>query len=150
MRIYERIWAIEKLCFGLTGFRLSCFHLSTIGLDRQKTSRGFSATETRARIGRHEQLRHDIVTTRQETTEFAFGGTRQRIRTGNFDAENGKYSGISRRRRISKVRLFVTDIEQRRGPTKISPPKNPFLVFRQPHLESLVDEPTSHCIIIFD
>ena len=122
MRIYERIWAIEKLCFGLTGSRLSHFHSSTIGLDRQKTSRGISAKKDRVRTERHEQLRHDIITTCQETTEFAFGGTRQGTRTGNFDAENGKYSGISRRRRLSKVRLFVTDIEQRRGPTEKSPP----------------------------
>jgi len=77
MRIYERIWAIEKLCFGLTGSRLSHFHSSTVGVDRQQTSRGTSATEHRVRIGRHEQLRHDIVTTRHETTENALGGSYQ-------------------------------------------------------------------------
>ena len=87
MRIDQPIWAIEKLCFGLTGYRLSHFHSSTVGVDRQQTSRGTSATEHRVRIGRHEQLRHDIVTIRQDTTENVLGGTRQGIWTGIFDAE---------------------------------------------------------------
>ena len=88
MRIYERIWTIEKLCFGLTGSRLSQFHSSTVGADRQQTSREASATEHRARIGRHGQLRHDIVTTRHETTEIALGGSYQGIREEIFDAES--------------------------------------------------------------
>ena len=87
MRIYERIWTIEKLCFGLTGSRLSQFHSSTVGADRQQTSREASATEHRARIGRHGQLRHDIVTTRHETTEIALGGSYQGNRDEIFDAE---------------------------------------------------------------
>ena len=87
MRIYERIWTIGKLCFGLTGSRLSSFHSSTVGTDRQKTSRGTSATEHRIRTGRHEHLRHDIVTTRHETTEDALGGSYQGIRDEIFDAE---------------------------------------------------------------
>ena len=88
MRIYERIWAIEKLCFGLTGSRLSQFHSSTVGADRQQTSREASATEHRARIGRHGQLRHDIITTRHETTEIALGGSYQGNRDEIFDAES--------------------------------------------------------------
>ena len=86
-RIYERIWAIEKLCFGLTGYRLSQFHSSTVGADRQQTSRGTSASEHRVRIGRHEQPQHDIVTTRHETTENALGGSYQGNRDEIFDAE---------------------------------------------------------------
>ena len=88
MRIYERIWTIEKLCFGLTRSRLSSFHSSTVGVDRQKTSRGTSATEYRVRTGRHEHLRHDIVTTRHETTEIALGGSYQGNRDEIFDAES--------------------------------------------------------------
>ena len=88
MRIDERIWTIEKLCFGLTGSRLSKFHSSTVGADRQQTSREASATEHRARIGRHGQLRHDIVTTRHETTEIALGGSYQGNRDEIFDAES--------------------------------------------------------------
>ena len=88
MRIHERIWAIEKLCFGLTGSRLSSFHSSTVGVDRQQTSREASATELRIRTGRHEHLRHDIVTTRHETTEIALGGSYQGIREEIFDAES--------------------------------------------------------------
>ena len=88
MRICERIWTIEKLCFGLTGARLSQFHSSTVGADRQQTSREASATEHRARIGRHGQLRHDIVTTRHETTEIALGGSYQGNRDEIFDAES--------------------------------------------------------------
>ena len=87
MRIYERIRTIENLCFGLTGYRLSSFHSSTVGVDRQKTSRGTSATEHRIRTGRHEHLRHDIVTTRHETTENALGGSYQGNRDEIFDAE---------------------------------------------------------------
>ena len=78
---------LKKLCFRLTGSRLSSFHSSTIGLDRQKTSRGISASADRARTERHEQRRHGIVTTRQEKTEFALGGIRQGIRDKIFDAE---------------------------------------------------------------
>ena len=88
MRIYERIRTIENLCFGLTGYRLSSFHSSTVGADRQKTSRGTSATEHRIRTGRHEHLRHDIVTTRHETTEIALGGSYQGNRDEIFDAES--------------------------------------------------------------
>ena len=88
MRIYERIWTIEKLCLGLTGSRLSQFHSSTVGADRQQTSREASATKHRARIGRHGQLRHDIVTTRHETTEIALGGSYQGNRDEIFDAES--------------------------------------------------------------
>ena len=88
MRIYERIWTIEKLCFGLTGSCLSKFHSSTVGADRQQTSREASATEHRARIGRHGQLRHDIVTSRHETTEIALGGSYQGNREKVFDAES--------------------------------------------------------------
>ena len=87
MRIYERIRTIENLCFGLTGYRLSSFHSSTVGVDRQETSRGTSATEHRIRTGRHEHLRHDIVTTRHETTEIALGGSYQGNRDKIFDAE---------------------------------------------------------------
>ena len=78
---------LKKLCFGLTGSRLSHFHSSTVGVDRQETSRGTSAIEHRVRIGRHEQLRHDIVTTRHETTEIALGGSYQGNRDEIFDAE---------------------------------------------------------------
>ena len=88
MRIYERIWTIGKLCFGSTGSRLSQFHSSTVGADRQQTSREASATEHRARIGRHGQLRQDIVTARHETTEIALGGSYQGNRDGIFDAES--------------------------------------------------------------
>ena len=85
--LMNKLGRLKKLCFGLTGFRLSSFHSSTIGLDRQKTSRGFSAFTDRARTERHEQLRYVIVTTRQEKTEFALGGIRQGIRDEIFDAE---------------------------------------------------------------
>ena len=88
MRIYERIRTIENLCFGLTGYRLSSFHSSTVGVDRQETSRGTSATEHQIRTGRHEHLRHDIVTTRHETTEIALGGSYQGNRDKIFDAES--------------------------------------------------------------
>ena len=87
MRIYKRIRTIENICCGLTGFRLSSFHSSTVGVDRQETSRGTSATEHRIRTGRHEHLRHDIVTTRHETTENALGGSYQGNRDEIFDAE---------------------------------------------------------------
>ena len=87
MRIYKRIQTIEKLCFGLTGSRHSQFHSSTVGADRQQTSREASATEHRIRTGRHEHLRHDIVTTRHETTEIALGGSYQGNRDEIFDAE---------------------------------------------------------------
>ena len=87
MRIYERIRTIENICCGLTGYRLSSFHSSTVGVDRQETSRGTSATEHRIRTGRHEHLRHDIVTTRHETTEDALGGSYQGNRDEIFDAE---------------------------------------------------------------
>ena len=87
MRIYKRIQTIEKLCFGLTGSRHFQLHSSTVGADRQQTSRETSATEYRVRIGRHEQLRHDIVKTRHETTEIALGGSYQGNRDEIFDAE---------------------------------------------------------------
>ena len=87
MRIYERIQTIGKLCSGLTGSRHSHFHSSTVGTDRQQTSREASATEHRIRTGRHEHLRHDIVTTRHETTEDALGGSYQGNRDEIFDAE---------------------------------------------------------------
>ena len=88
MRICERIRTIEKLCFGLTGSRLSKFHSSTVGADRQQTSREASATENQAGIGRHGQLRHDIITTRHETTEIALGGSYQGNRDEIFDVES--------------------------------------------------------------
>ena len=88
MRIYKRIRTIENICCGLTGFRLSSFHSSTVGVDRQETSRGTSATKRRIRTGRHEHLRHDIVTTRHETTEIALGGSYQGNRDEIFDAES--------------------------------------------------------------
>ena len=77
MRIYERIQTIGKLCFGLTGSRHFQLHSSTVGADRQQTSREASATELQIRTGRHEHLRHDIVTTRHETTDIALGGSYQ-------------------------------------------------------------------------
>ena len=114
MWTYERIRAIEKLCFGLTGSRLSYFHSSTIGLDRQETSRGTSATEVRVRIERHvkfttrkqrvltstsekrlEQLEkaarllniYGINDTSTSRYHCALGGKRQGIQTETFDAE---------------------------------------------------------------
>ena len=77
MWIFGRIQTIERLCLELTDFRLSQLHSSTVGADRQQTSREKSATEHRIRTGRHEHLRHDIVTTRHETTENALGGSYQ-------------------------------------------------------------------------
>ena len=118
MWTYERIRAIEKLCFGLTGSRLSYFHSSTIGLDRQETSRGTSATEVRVRIERHvkfttrkqrvltstsekrlEQLEkaarllniYGINDTSTSRYHYALGGKRQGIRI--------ETPGISRRGR---------------------------------------------------
>ena len=77
MWIFGRIQTIERLCFELTESRHSQLHSSTVGADRQPTSREDSATEHRIRTGRHEHLRHDIVTTRHETTENALGGSYQ-------------------------------------------------------------------------
>ena len=87
MWIFGRIQTIERLCLELTDFRLSQLHSSTVGADRQQTSREKSATEHRIRTGRHEHLRHDIVTTRHETTEIALGGSYQGNRDEIFDAE---------------------------------------------------------------
>ena len=88
MWIFGRIQTIERLCFGLTEQRHSQLHSSTVGADRQQTSRETSETEHRVRTGRHEHLRHDIVTTRHETTEIALGGSYQGIREEIFDAES--------------------------------------------------------------
>ena len=87
MWIFGRIQTIGRLCFELTESRHSQLHSSTVGADRQQTSRGASATEHRIRTGRHEHLRHDIVTTRHETTEIALGGSYQGNRDEIFDAE---------------------------------------------------------------
>ena len=87
MWIFGRIQTIERLCFELTESRHSQLHSSTVGADRQQTSRGDSATEHRIRTGRHEHLRHDIVTTRHETTENALGGSYQGNRDEIIDAE---------------------------------------------------------------
>ena len=78
---------LKKLCFGLTGSRHFQLHSSTVGADRQQTSREASATELQIGTGRHEHLRHDIVTTRHETTENALGGSYQGNRDEIFDAE---------------------------------------------------------------
>ena len=93
MWIFGRSKKIEILCFELTESRHSQLHSSTIGADRQKTSREASATEHRIRTGRHEHLRHDIVTTRHETTEIALGGSYQGIREEIFDAESEASQG---------------------------------------------------------
>ena len=87
MWIFGRIQTIERLCFELTESRHSQLHSSTVGADRQQTSREDSATEHRIRTGRHEHLRHDIVTTRHEKTENALGGSYQGNRDEIFDAE---------------------------------------------------------------
>ena len=87
MRIYKRIQTIGRFCFEVTGSRHFQLHSSTVGADRQQTSREASATEHRIRTGRHEHLRHDIVTTRHETTEIALGGSYQGNRDEIFDAE---------------------------------------------------------------
>ena len=87
MWIFGRIQTIERLCLELTEYRHSQLHSSTVGADRQQTSRETSATEHRIRTGRHEHLRHDIVTTRHETTENALGGSYQGNRDEIFDAE---------------------------------------------------------------
>ena len=87
MWIFGRIQTIERICCELTESRHSQLHSSTVGADRQQTSRGASATEHRIRTGRHEHLRHDIVTTRHETTENALGGSYQGNRDEIFDAE---------------------------------------------------------------
>ena len=88
MWIFGRIQTIERLCFELTESRHSQLHSSTVGADRQQTSREASATEHRARIGRHGQLRYDIITTRHETTDIALGGSYQGNRDEIFDAES--------------------------------------------------------------
>ena len=86
--IFVRIQTIERLCCELTESRHSQLHSSTVGADRQQTSRETSETEHRIRTGRHEHLRHDIVTTRHETTENALGGSYQGNRDEIFDAES--------------------------------------------------------------
>ena len=87
MWIFGRIQTIERICCELTESRHSQLHSSTVGADRQPTSREDSATEHRIRTGRHEHLRHDIVTTRHETTEDALGGSFQGNRDEIFGAE---------------------------------------------------------------
>ena len=77
MWIFGLIQTIEKLCLELTESRHSQLHSSTVGADRQRTSREDSAAEHQIRTGRHKLLRHDIVTTRHETTENALGGSYQ-------------------------------------------------------------------------
>ena len=87
MWIFGLIQTIEKLCLELTESRHSQLHSSTVGADRQRTSREDSAAEHQIRTGRHKLLRHDIVTTRHETTENALGGSYQGNRDEIFDAE---------------------------------------------------------------
>ena len=88
MWIFGLIQTIEKLCLELTESRHSQLHSSTVGADRQRTSREDSAAEHQIRTGRHKLLRHDIITTRHVTTEIALGGSYQGIREEIFDAES--------------------------------------------------------------